>query len=180
MNSFTEMLKSRKNVEFIRTYETCFNNCNFKECHFSVNDLLLQPFQRIVKYQLLLKELRKTRETNSTDELKLEIDKSLEQVTFTNCYLNEAKRDHEEIKRIRGIFRQFNLEPELDSGYLMREANEIKVVSFEKSKSVETIKTALLFESCLLILNRNKLDVVLEDYYDVYDKISLYDVKVKR
>ena len=162
----------------MRTYETCTQNCAFQDCHFTVNDLLLQPFQRIVKYQILLKELRKTREKNSADELKLEIDKTLEQVTFTNVYLNEAKRDHDEIKRIRNIFKSFNLEPQLDSGYLVKESLGLRVVSYEKSKIIDATKIVLLFESCLMILNKNKLDVILEDFYDVYDKISVYDIKV--
>jgi hypothetical protein len=180
MDAFSQILKTRKNAEFMRTYETCLTNCCHQECHFSVNDLLLQPFQRIVKYQLLLKELKKTREKNANDELKLLLAKTLEQVTFTNVYLNHAKRDHDEMKRIRVIFNGLHLAPELDSGFLLREELNLRVVSFEKSNRIDSFKMVFLFESCLLLVNRNKLDIVLEDYYEIYDRISVYDIKCVR
>jgi len=180
MEAFSQIIKTRKNPEFVRTYETCLTNCSHQECNFSVNDLLLQPFQRIVKYQLLLKELKKTREKNANDELKLLLAKTLDQVTFTNVYLNHAKRDHDEMKRIRATFKRLNLAPELDSGFLLREALNMRVVSFEKSNRVDSFKMVLLFESCLLLVNRNKLDLVLEDYYEIYDRIAMHDIKCVR
>jgi len=49
----------------------------YQQYNFGVNDLLLQPFQRMSRYHLLVKELRKKREKNASDELKIVMDDTL-------------------------------------------------------------------------------------------------------
>ena len=77
LDAFTLIIKSKRNVDFMRTYETCLSNCMYQQYNFSVNDLLLQPFQRMSRYHLLVKELRKKREKNASDELKMVMDDTL-------------------------------------------------------------------------------------------------------
>jgi hypothetical protein len=77
IDAFTLIIKSKRNVDFMRTYETCLSNCIYQQYNFSVNDLLLQPFQRMSRYHLLVKELRKRRENNASDDLKMVMDDTL-------------------------------------------------------------------------------------------------------
>ena len=176
LEAFTNMLKNKHNTDLLRTYETCLNNAFYQSFNFSVQDLLLQPFQRMSRYHLLIKELGKKRKNNADGELKLVLQETLKCVEFTNRYLNEVKRDQEDISNIQTVFRKLNLPPELDSGRL-RLSEIIGVAMFTNANESRRVlfRSVFLFETCLLILT-NKYRQIF-DKWDVVGKFSIYDIR---
>ena len=176
IHTFNLLIKSKRNSNFQKKLNTCKQECRYKR--FTLNELLINPFQRISKYHLLLKDLYKKRDGDSEIKRKIEVTwKTAESVC---AYLNEIKRDQECITRIQKIFASINLPPELSSGRLMKEDNiRIKLcvnsshgsqLSASNGTRART-RTVFLFEKSLLILSKNIFNT-----YEKRDQISIYDI----
>jgi hypothetical protein len=168
---FTQILQNKRNADLLRTYDSCRSNAIYQRYNFDIQDLLLQPFQRISRYHLLLKELGKKRKSNASDELNLAIEETLKCVEFTNQYLNEVKRDQEDIRYIKLMFEKHNMSPVLDSGRLR--LNEVIGVVFSKNsndcpRGLLKYRHVFLFETCLLIVDPKHKKII--------EKISIYDI----
>lgn len=172
LDVFTQILQQNKrNADLLRTYDSCRSNAIYQSYNFDIHDLLLQPFQRISRYHLLLKELGKKRKSNASDDLNLTIEETLKCVEFTNQYLNEVKRDQEDIQNIKVMFEKLNMSPVLDSGRLR--LNEVIGVVFSKNsndcpRGVLKYRSVYLFETCLLIVDPKGKKII--------EKISIYDI----
>ena len=53
------MVVNPKRESFRRTFESCRANCKYQNFNFPRGDMLVQPFQRVSKYHLLLKDLKR-------------------------------------------------------------------------------------------------------------------------
>ena len=115
--AYARLIDDKRNVRFQRTYESCVNNFKYKNSTFSLDSLLLQPFQRISKYHLLLNELYKHRVDDR--ELHKRLEHTWRNAVNIGKYLNQAKEDHESVARINELFESLNLAPELESGRLI-------------------------------------------------------------
>lgn len=186
------LTKSKRNTTFHLKLETCKQRCRFK--NWTLNELLISPFQRISKYHLLLKELHKKRSASDVD-LKLKIEHAWKTAESVCAYLNEIKRDQESITRIKKIFSSLGLAPELMSGRLMKEDNiRIKYLSGGEGLGLGTdlnasngslntsngsararTRTVFLFEKTLLILSKN-----LFNKYEIRDRISIYEINTSK
>jgi len=178
IGNFNAMIASKRsnNEAFARTYDSCKANFKYQQCSITLSDLLLQPFQRISKYHLLMKDLRKNRQSNS--ELHDCIEDCVKRIEATGTYLNEAKRDHDCILRIERAFAALSLTPKLEMGRLVKECvcnvgifnNDTNVVV--GSGVSKAARTVLLFETSLLIFKRN-----LFQRYEKVEEFSVYDIK---
>ncbi|XP_071948416.1 guanine nucleotide exchange factor VAV2-like isoform X2 [Antedon mediterranea] len=83
-----------KNVNVVKKIEEC--QMKYNENKFSLRDLLNVPMQRILKYHLLLRELIKHTDKSHPDRSGL--DKALEEMQDLSQYVNEVKRDHENMQ----------------------------------------------------------------------------------
>ena len=175
IESFNTMIKRSNNDAFARTYDSCRANFKYQQCSITLSDLLLQPFQRISKYHLLMKDLCKNRQSNP--ELRECIEECVKKIEATGTYLNEAKRDHECTMRIERTFGALNLTPKLDMGRLVKESscnvgifkNDTDALGTSCSKAARTV---LLFETSLLIYKRN-----LFQRYEKVEEFSVYEIK---
>ncbi|XP_013411702.1 protein vav isoform X3 [Lingula anatina] len=132
----------RKN-EIIRVaVEECQRKAN--EGKFRLRDLLSVPVQRVLKYHLLLKELIKQTDKKSPDRTFLE--KALEAMQDLSLYVNEVKRDNEQLQLIQEIQDSIvDLQmPEKtslkDYGRLLKDG-ELKIKSHEDNR----LKTRYIF-----------------------------------
>jgi hypothetical protein len=138
--------------------DECRQKSPFKS--FTLNDLLIHPFQRISKYHLLLKDLHKKREAKSdmtaaaAKDVRLKIEHTWKRAETVCAYLNEIKRDQDSITRIQKIFASLNLPPELTSGRLLKEDN-IRIKYGGGTSTRARTRTVFLFEKMLLILSKN-------------------------
>ncbi|GFR78227.1 guanine nucleotide exchange factor VAV2 [Elysia marginata] len=86
--------------EMLRTkIQECETNAN--EGKFRLRDLLHVPMQRVLKYHLLMRELMKNTDKDSSERGGLE--KALEAMQDLSLYVNEVKRDHEGLQVIQEI-----------------------------------------------------------------------------
>ena len=202
ISNFNALIASKRatNDAFARTYESCRMNCKYQQCSITLADLLLQPFQRISKYHLLVKDLRKNRvdstssslssttdpnTTTTKDELRNSIEECVKRIEAMGIYLNEAKRDHECMMKLEKEFASLGSPPRLDSGRLVKEAtcfvgifNEANGGSIAggggsgSSGSSFKTRTVLLLETTLLIFRRN-----LFQRHEKIEEFSVYDIK---
>src|SRR5690554_4367338 len=104
VNNFTtgiELLKSeiQSNPKFAEFVKKCENSpeSNYQD----LNDFLIQPIQRIPRYQLLLRDLIKNTDLDHPDYPNLT--KSLAKVERIAKYINEQKRNTENAAAIQRI-----------------------------------------------------------------------------
>ena len=92
--------------ELIKQYagirsELCNLEKEVNEGHFKLADLITVPMQRILKYHLLLREL--LNRTEEDDEGYESIKEAYEMMLDVSGFINEAKRDSEQLHAIREI-----------------------------------------------------------------------------
>uniref|UniRef100_A0A8D1BZ37 Guanine nucleotide exchange factor VAV2 n=1 Tax=Sus scrofa TaxID=9823 RepID=A0A8D1BZ37_PIG len=92
-NTLNQLLASRE--DFRQKVEEC--TLKVQDGKFKLQDLLVVPMQRVLKYHLLLKELL----SHSTDRPEREqLKEALEAMQDLAMYINEVKRDKETLKKI--------------------------------------------------------------------------------
>jgi hypothetical protein len=206
INNFNALIASKRatNDAFARTYESCRMNCKYQQCSITLADLLLQPFQRISKYHLLIKDLRKNRvDTTSTsiaaasdptlnanattkDELRNCIEECVKRIEATGIYLNEAKRDHECMIKLEKEFASLGSPPRLDSGRLVKETtcfvgifNEANGSSIVGGGGVSG-SSGGSFKTRTVLLLETTLLIFKRNLFQRYEKVeefSVYDIK---
>jgi len=139
-NLITDLVK--KSTFFADAKQQCEKQAN--DGKFQLNDLIVLPMQRILKYHLLLNEIvKQTPETHSDYH---SIMKAYEIMIDLGSYLNEIKRDSEMLDTINAIQNSITdlVMPEhtllYDYGRLLRD-DEIKVRSNDDNK----LKTRYVF-----------------------------------
>jgi len=205
INNFNALIASKRatNDAFARTYESCRMNCKYQQCSITLADLLLQPFQRISKYHLLIKDLRKNRvdstlslssssssstTTDPKDELRNSIEECVKRIEATGIYLNEAKRDHECMMKLEKEFASLGSPPRLDSGRLVKETTCL-VGIFNETNNGSSIavvgggSSSVCgggFKTRTVLLLETTLLIFRRNLFQRYEKVeefSVYDIK---
>uniref|UniRef100_A0A915DGK9 Uncharacterized protein n=1 Tax=Ditylenchus dipsaci TaxID=166011 RepID=A0A915DGK9_9BILA len=127
---------------------------------FKLQDLLVVPMQRLLKYSLLLKILMK----NTSDIAEhSKLDSALEAMNDINNYVNEMKRDHEAIEVIHRLHNSVVMMdgtppgPFSDYGRLL-EDGVVKLSDFEEGMRAKQ-RYVFLFEKLLMICKQQKTGI---------------------
>ncbi len=147
---------------------------------FRLRDLLAVPMQRVLKYHLLLREL--TDNTVSTHEEFRSVSQAYEAMLDVSDYINEVKRDSEQLHIIREIqnsITDWNMPPDVelkDYGRL-RKDSELKVQSHDVSSADRgklKVRYVFVFDKVLLMCKAAR-----GDHYSYKDSIKLSEFRVQ-
>ncbi|XP_020906776.1 guanine nucleotide exchange factor VAV2 isoform X2 [Exaiptasia diaphana] len=136
---------SRRDLKVKEVLEECQNRANSK---FSLRSLLVVPFQRVLKYPLLISHLLKETKPIHPDRAGLE--KALAAIQDVATYINQVKRDDENQKTVRDI--QNSLASEVGEdlfkfGHLIKDGEVQVKISDRPPKK----RYAFLFDRSLII-----------------------------
>ena len=136
---------SRTDTKFKEALEECQRRANSK---FALRSLLVVPFQRVLKYPLLIQELNKQTKPSHPDKKGLE--KALSAVQDVARFINQLKRDDENLRSVQDV--QESLSSELDIqlvnfGHLLKDGELLIKVSDQPPKK----RHAFLFDTALII-----------------------------
>ena len=153
---------------------------------FRLRDLLAVPMQRVLKYHLLLRELLSHTPTTMDDyhSIRQAYDAMLDVADF----INEAKRDSEQLNIIREIQNSITdytslLPPgvatlELKDYGRLRKDGELKILNHDHSSGSSSAKTkvryAFIFDQVMLMCKAAR-----GDHYTFKDSLTLKDYKVQ-
>ena len=153
---------------------------------FRLRDLLAVPMQRVLKYHLLLRELLSHTPTTMDDyhSIRQAYDAMLDVADF----INEAKRDSEQLNIIREIQNSITdytslLPPgvatlELKDYGRLRKDGELKILNHDHSSGSSSAKTkvryAFIFDQVMLMCKAAR-----GDHYTFKDSLTLQDYKVQ-
>lgn len=136
---------SKVDAKFRDALEECQRRANSK---FALRSLLVVPFQRVLKYPLLIQELNK--QTKSTHPDKKGLERALAAVQDVAKYINQLKRDDENLRSVQDV--QESLSSEVDIqlvnfGHLLKDGELLIKVSDQPPKK----RHAFLFDTALII-----------------------------
>ena len=153
---------------------------------FRLRDLLAVPMQRVLKYHLLLRELMSHTPTMMDDyhSIRQAFDAMLDVADF----INEAKRDSEQLNIIREIQNSITdytslLPPgvatlELKDYGRLRKDGELKILNHDHSSGSSSAKTkvryAFVFDQVMLMCKAAR-----GDHYTFKDSLTIQDYKVQ-
>ncbi|XP_031563071.1 protein vav-like isoform X2 [Actinia tenebrosa] len=136
---------SRRDAKIKDTLEDCQRRAKSK---FSLRSLLVVPFQRVLKYPLLIQHLLKETKGNHPDKAMLE--KAQECIQDVATFINQVKRDDENQKTVRDIQNSLTSEVGEDLekfGRLMKDGEvQVKIGDRPPKK-----RHAFLFDRALII-----------------------------
>lgn len=155
--------------------------CTMKvqEGKFKLQDLLVVPMQRVLKYHLLLKELL----SHSTDRPeRQQLKEALEAMQDLAMYINEVKRDNETLKKISEFQSSIeNLQVKLEEYGRPKIDGELKVCSIVNRTKQD--RYIFLFDKVVIVCKRKgycyelKEIIELQSYKMSDDPMNNRDVK---
>uniref|UniRef100_A0A3Q2EBA7 Vav 2 guanine nucleotide exchange factor n=1 Tax=Cyprinodon variegatus TaxID=28743 RepID=A0A3Q2EBA7_CYPVA len=159
-----DLIATREDVKI--KVEEC--TMKVQEGKFKLQDLLVVPMQRVLKYHLLLKELL----SHSTDRPeKQQLREALEAMEDLAMYINEVKRDNETLKKISEFQSSIeNLQVKLEEYGRPKIDGELKVSSIlNRTKQDRYI---FLFDKVVIVCKRKGYS------YELKEIIELQSYKV--
>ncbi|XP_068689749.1 proto-oncogene vav-like isoform X2 [Montipora foliosa] len=136
---------SKSDPKFKDALEECQRRANSK---FALRSLLVVPFQRVLKYPLLIQELNKQTRSTHTDKKGLE--KALATVQDVAKYINQLKRDDENLRSVQDVQESLSSEVDiqlLSFGHLIKDGELLVKVSDQPPKK----RHAFLLDKALII-----------------------------
>ncbi|KAJ8379787.1 hypothetical protein SKAU_G00005650 [Synaphobranchus kaupii] len=169
------LINSREDIKM--KVEEC--TMRVQEGKFKLQDLLVVPMQRVLKYHLLLKELL-SHSANRPEQQQLK--EALEAMQDLAMYINEVKRDNETLKKINEFQNSIeNLQVKLEEYGRPKMDGELKVCSvINRTKQDRYI---FLFDKAVIVCKRKgynyelKEIIELQAYKMTDDPMSNRDVK---
>ncbi|TKC51753.1 hypothetical protein EI555_013327 [Monodon monoceros] len=158
-STLSQLLASRE--DFRQKVEEC--TLKVQDGKFKLQDLLVVPMQRVLKYHLLLKELL----SHSTDRPeRQQLKEALEAMQDLAMYINEVKRDKETLKKI-GEFQSSieNLQVKLEEFGRPKIDGELKVRSIVNHTKQD--RYLFLFDKAVIVCKRRG------DSYELKEIIEL-------
>lgn len=154
------------------TFRDKVESCNSKASRkFPLQEQLVVPFQRILKYPLLLRDLNK--QTPATHEEKKSVEKAFEAMDDVARYINEYKRDAENVKLISQIESSVKYDlakKPIQYGHHVK--NGELQVKFDTSDKKILKRFVFLFEHTMLLCKSRG------DTYDVKEVFDLQKFKI--
>ena len=138
---------------------------------FSLKDLLNVPMQRILKYPLLLKELVKRTPEEHPDRPHLA--EAKEAIDALAKYINEAKKQHDNLKSMTSSLRNYSGAPLSHYGNLIKDGD--LMYKCEGGREKLKIRYCFLFSSAIIVCKPRgtfftfKSTVELDEDYEVQD-----------
>ncbi|XP_013984066.1 guanine nucleotide exchange factor VAV2 isoform X2 [Salmo salar] len=170
-----ELITTREDVKM--KVEEC--TMKVQEGKFKLQDLLVVPMQRVLKYHLLLKELV----SHSTDQPdRQQLKEALEAMQDLAMYINEVKRDNETLKKISEFQNSIeNLQVKLEEYGRPKIDGELKVSSIVNRTKQD--RYIFLFDKVVIVCKRKgysyelKEIIELQSYKMSDDPMNNRDVK---
>lgn len=170
-----ELIATREDVRI--KVEEC--TMKVQEGKFKLQDLLVVPMQRVLKYHLLLKELL----SHSTDRPeRQQLKDALEAMQDLAMYINEVKRDNETLKKISEFQSSIeNLQVKLEEYGRPKIDGELKVYSIVNRTKQD--RYIFLFDKVVIVCKRKgysyelKEIIELKSYKMSDDPMNNRDVK---
>uniref|UniRef100_A0A8C8FV49 Vav 2 guanine nucleotide exchange factor n=1 Tax=Oncorhynchus tshawytscha TaxID=74940 RepID=A0A8C8FV49_ONCTS len=170
-----ELITTREDVKM--KVEEC--TMKVQEGKFKLQDLLVVPMQRVLKYHLLLKELV----SHSTDRPdRQQLKEALEAMQDLAMYINEVKRDNETLKKISEFQNSIeNLQVKLEEYGRPKIDGELKVSSIVNRTKQD--RYIFLFDKVVIVCKRKgycyelKEIIELQSYKMSDDPMNNRDVK---
>jgi len=154
--------------------EICRCEQSAKNGKFRLGDLLAVPMQRILKYHLLLRELLQN--TPQSHEEYHTIHQAYESMLDVSDYVNEVKRDSEQLQIIKEIqisITDWNMPPghELCDYGRLRKDSELKIQAHDTAN--KKTRYVFVFDKMLLVCKAKG------DHYSYKDSLKIQDYKVQ-
>ncbi|XP_067868104.1 guanine nucleotide exchange factor VAV2 isoform X1 [Heterodontus francisci] len=154
-----QLMASREEIR--NKIEEC--TLKVQEGKFKLQDLLVVPMQRVLKYHLLLKELL----NHSSDRPeKLQLKEALEAMQDLAMYINEVKRDNETLKKISEFQCSIeNLQTSLVNYGRPKIDGELKVCSTVNRTKQD--RYLFLFDKAVIVCKRKGYNYELKETIDL-------------
>ncbi|XP_023665358.1 guanine nucleotide exchange factor VAV2-like isoform X2 [Paramormyrops kingsleyae] len=170
-----DLITTREDVKM--KLEEC--TMKVQEGKFKLQDLLVVPMQRVLKYHLLLKELV----SHSTDQPEQQqLKEALEAMQDLAMYINEVKRDNETLKKISEFQNSIeNLQVKLEEYGRPKIDGELKVCSIVNRTKQD--RYIFLFDKVVIVCKQRgfnyelKETIELQSYKMSDDPMNNRDVK---
>ena len=151
--------------------------CEMTAGKFKLGDLLTVPMQRILKYHMLLQRL--LQQTPSMHEEFHSIQKAYEAMLDVSDFINEVKRDSEQMDLIKAIqvsITDWNIQDinmELKDYGRLRKDSELKIQSHDNPSKTK-VRYVFVFDKMLLICKQTR-----GDHYSFKEGLKIQDYKVQ-
>uniref|UniRef100_A0A671V4J3 Vav guanine nucleotide exchange factor 2 n=1 Tax=Sparus aurata TaxID=8175 RepID=A0A671V4J3_SPAAU len=154
-----ELIATREEVKI--KVEEC--TMKVQEGKFKLQDLLVVPMQRVLKYHLLLKELL----SHSTDRPeRQQLKEALEAMQDLAMYINEVKRDNETLKKISEFQSSIeNLQVKLEEYGRPKIDGELKVCSIVNRTKQD--RYIFLFDKVVIVCKRKGYSYELKEIIEL-------------
>uniref|UniRef100_A0A3Q3IR65 Vav 2 guanine nucleotide exchange factor n=1 Tax=Monopterus albus TaxID=43700 RepID=A0A3Q3IR65_MONAL len=154
-----ELIATREDVKV--KVEEC--TMKVQEGKFKLQDLLVVPMQRVLKYHLLLKELL----SHSTDRPeRQQLKEALEAMQDLAMYINEVKRDNETLKKISEFQSSIeNLQVKLEEYGRPKIDGELKVCSIVNRTKQD--RYIFLFDKVVIVCKRKGYSYELKEIIEL-------------
>ncbi|XP_061553641.1 guanine nucleotide exchange factor VAV2 isoform X2 [Phycodurus eques] len=154
-----ELIATREDVKI--KVEEC--TMKVQEGKFKLQDLLVVPMQRVLKYHLLLKELL----SHSTDRPeRQQLKEALEAMQDLAMYINEVKRDNETLKKISEFQSSIeNLQVKLEEYGRPKIDGELKVCSIVNRTKQD--RYIFLFDKVVIVCKRKGYSYELKEIIEL-------------
>ncbi|XP_055081655.1 guanine nucleotide exchange factor VAV2 isoform X3 [Periophthalmus magnuspinnatus] len=154
-----ELIATREDVRI--KVEEC--TMKVQEGKFKLQDLLVVPMQRVLKYHLLLKELL----SHSTDRPeRQQLKEALEAMQDLAMYINEVKRDNETLKKISEFQSSIeNLQVKLEEYGRPKIDGELKVCSIVNRTKQD--RYIFLFDKVVIVCKRKGYNYELKEIIEL-------------
>uniref|UniRef100_A0A8C1XE83 Vav 2 guanine nucleotide exchange factor n=1 Tax=Cyprinus carpio TaxID=7962 RepID=A0A8C1XE83_CYPCA len=138
--------------------------CQLQEGKFKLQDLLVVPMQRVLKYHLLLKELvGHSMDRPERQQLK----EALEAMQDLAMYINEVKRDNETLKKISEFQSSIeNLQVKLEEYGRPKIDGELKVCSIVNRTKQD--RYIFLFDKVVIVCKRKGYNYELKEIIELH------------
>ncbi|XP_030879000.1 guanine nucleotide exchange factor VAV2-like [Leptonychotes weddellii] len=158
-NTLNQLLASRE--DFRQKVEEC--TLKVQDGKFKLQDLLVVPMQRVLKYHLLLKELL----SHSTDRPeRQQLKEALEAMQDLAMYINEVKRDKETLKKISEFQSSIeNLQVKLEEYGRPKIDGELKVRSIVNHTKQD--RYLFLFDKVVIVCKRRGYSYELKEVIEL-------------
>ncbi|KAF3702252.1 Guanine nucleotide exchange factor VAV2 [Channa argus] len=155
-----ELIATREDIKI--KVEEC--TMKVQEGKFKLQDLLVVPMQRVLKYHLLLKELL----SHSTDRPeRQQLKEALEAMQDLAMYINEVKRDNETLKKISEFQSSIeNLQVKLEEYGRPKIDGELKVCSIVNRTKQD--RYIFLFDKVVIVCKRKGYSYELKEIIELH------------
>uniref|UniRef100_A0A672KSJ3 Vav guanine nucleotide exchange factor 2 n=1 Tax=Sinocyclocheilus grahami TaxID=75366 RepID=A0A672KSJ3_SINGR len=156
-----ELIATREDVKC--KVEVCSKQSNL-DGKFKLQDLLVVPMQRVLKYHLLLKELV----SHSMDRPeRQQLKEALEAMQDLAMYINEVKRDNETLKKISEFQSSIeNLQVKLEEYGRPKIDGELKVCSIVNRTKQD--RYIFLFDKVVIVCKRKGYNYELKEIIELH------------